>query len=166
MATRILLSRTSLKNFNHFLQPPLYDFSSSSSSSQFLRSLCSIVSREFNSRNAKKPGHSRSMVSASNYNLDENSTLGLDKRVPATIITGFLGSGKVGFSFSGSHCLFSIGVLIDLLFMISQTTLLNHILTSQHGKRIAVIENEVSFTLVFLPRLQHPQRNIHNKYTH
>ncbi|KAK9928177.1 hypothetical protein M0R45_025323 [Rubus argutus] len=34
MATRILLSRTSLKNFNRFLQPPLHD----SSSSQFLRS--------------------------------------------------------------------------------------------------------------------------------
>mmetsp|Transcript_852 Transcript_852/g.1666 ORF Transcript_852/g.1666 Transcript_852/m.1666 type:complete len:529 (+) Transcript_852:73-1659(+) len=37
-------------------------------------------------------------------------------KTPTTIITGFLGSGK--------------------------TTLLNHILQSQHGKRIAVIENE------------------------
>ncbi|KAM3700109.1 hypothetical protein ACJW31_05G074800 [Castanea mollissima] len=47
---------------------------------------------------------------------DLSSKIPADHRIPATIITGFLGSGK--------------------------TTLLNHILTAEHGKRIAVIENE------------------------
>jgi G3E family GTPase len=40
----------------------------------------------------------------------------LDVRVPVTVVTGFLGSGK--------------------------TTLVNYILSENHGKRIAVIENE------------------------
>jgi len=40
-----------------------------------------------------------------------------EKKTPVTIITGFLGAGK--------------------------TTLVNHILTGDHGMKIAVIENEV-----------------------
>ena len=41
---------------------------------------------------------------------------GPDTRIPVTVITGFLGSGK--------------------------TTLINHILTEKHGMKIAIIENE------------------------
>ena len=42
----------------------------------------------------------------------------IHKQIPVSILTGFLGSGK--------------------------TTLLNYLLKHQHGKRIAIIENEFS----------------------
>ncbi|CAL5359445.1 unnamed protein product [Camellia sinensis] len=67
------------------------------------------------------------MSSAPNYEPEDSAvslaaTLNLDNRIPAAIIIGFLSS--------------------------EYTTLLNHILTAQHGKRIAVIENEAGYALV------------------
>ena len=52
-------------------------------------------------------------------NMQDGGNAGVtepDKRIPVTIITGYLGSGK--------------------------TTLLHYIMNAQHGKRIAVILNE------------------------
>ncbi|OEL32833.1 hypothetical protein BAE44_0006146, partial [Dichanthelium oligosanthes] len=46
------------------------------------------------------------------------------------------------FSYSAAYGLVSMSSIIVLKSIVLQTTLLNHILTSQHGKRIAVIENE------------------------
>jgi len=48
--------------------------------------------------------------------MSNSGPIGEDRRVPVTVLTGFLGSGK--------------------------TTLLNHLLTTTHGKKLAIIENE------------------------
>ncbi|XP_059664882.1 uncharacterized protein LOC132311146 [Cornus florida] len=112
MATRFLFSRTISQNLYQTLHHSRCN--DTPSISKFLRTLHSLVSTEFQFH----PSNYRAMSSSPNYKPQDAETsvaaaLNLDNQVPATVIDGFLG-----------------------------TTLLSHILTSQHGKRIAVIENE------------------------
>lgn len=111
MATAFLVRRTSPK---YLFQPRLH--SSSSSSSPLLQNLCSLLFRDSTSCNRPNsfPSYSRSFVSG-----PEDSgapALGSDTRVPATVITGFLGSGKVLF-LSFFLCSLIFCVIVDMQSM-------------------------------------------------
>lgn len=96
-------------------------FSSSSSSSSprgFLLLSAAVRVSSLRSSVCGSSGRRRLLsASASSATQDPVSqSSGDDNRIPVTVITGFLGSGK--------------------------TTLLNYVLKANHGKRLAVIENE------------------------
>ena len=103
MATlRYLLSKTTPKTLTQILSSCHFSHCSVHHSTSpphysLLRSLQSLFAREFHSYS--NSGF-RSFSSASDYVIQDtdssvSTALNLDNRVPATVITGFLGSGKV-----------------------------------------------------------------------
>jgi G3E family GTPase len=71
---------------------------------------------EYDCASTLNPGNDELKAKKSKIEKADVVNRDADQKVPVSILTGFLGSGK--------------------------TTLLNHILEANHGKRIAVIENE------------------------
>lgn len=97
MAVKFLIHRTltPLNPVSHLLQPR---FPNPISVSRFLGTLHSLVSREWDYRKSYPP-NSRGLASEASYDVEVARVTyrAVDNRVPATVITGFLGSGKVSF---------------------------------------------------------------------
>lgn len=99
MAANFLFCRasaTKIINSSQLLNPLSKTLASSNTplSYQFLRYVHTTFSGNAFQKIPRK--NSRNMSTFPDYNLPDTA-FGLDSRVPATIITGFLGSGKVYF---------------------------------------------------------------------
>lgn len=86
------------------------------------------------------------------YPLQQSNSSGHkdgDAPVGVTVITGYLGAGKSTVSSTLFQLIFSTEVSVfgkyksfEYLLLVCDAQLVNHIINSQHGKRIAVILNE------------------------
>ena len=70
------------------------------------------------------------------------ASLATDTRVPVTVLTGFLGTFFSFPTIFDVAIVYSHSIILPTLTGAGKTTLLNRILQDQHGKCIAVIENE------------------------
>ncbi|XP_042490871.1 P-loop guanosine triphosphatase YjiA-like isoform X2 [Macadamia integrifolia] len=104
MATKLLVSKAATKTLNQILTPCLFESSSTprSSIAEGLGSIHSCIAERFHSRNLDRirQRYSRRMVTVSGPRYDTAAVIStesdVDTRVPTTVITGFLGSGKFG----------------------------------------------------------------------